>query len=156
MFKKWVWQGLNCFISWRFPQISHLTVTELNQWLKQPEKAKPLLLDARTTAEYKVSHLPQAYPMGDLFTEIKPISLTPDAPIVIYCSIGYRSALAVASLQQSGYHRVFNLNGSLFHWVTQGYPVYRQQEIVHVIHPYNWFWKSILSRMIPEYNFVWD
>jgi rhodanese-related sulfurtransferase len=86
-------------------------------------KAMPqaLRLDTREQAEFDVSHLPNALCVGyNKFDEKKLSAFPRDTPIVVYCSIGYRSEKVGEKLQKMGFTRVFNLYGSIFEWVNQG------------------------------------
>lgn len=46
-----------------------------------------------------------------------------DRPCVLYCAIGWRSALAAQTLQGMGYTHVVNLGGGFEAWKAQGLPV---------------------------------
>lgn len=46
-----------------------------------------------------------------------------DRACVVYCAIGWRSALAARTLQLMGYTRVVNLGGGFEAWKAQGLPV---------------------------------
>ncbi|MGK7931721.1 MAG: rhodanese-like domain-containing protein [Microcystaceae cyanobacterium] len=152
MGQEFFWLGINQFLRRRFPHIHHLTVDELYQWLQNSDQAVPLLWDARTFAEYKVSHLYQGQPIpDDIETYLKSYN---HRPIVVYCSIGYRSALVVEKLHRKGYTEVFNLTGSLFQWVTKGYDIYQEQQVIRQIHPYSNGWQWLLTLMLPDYHFV--
>jgi rhodanese-related sulfurtransferase len=100
------------------------------------------LLDAREWEEYKTSHLPGARFIGyDDFsaTALKGIDL--NTPIVVYCSVGYRSEKIAEKLEKLGYTRVHNLYGSIFEWGNRGYPLYNiQDEPVKKVHTYNKKW----------------
>ena len=68
---------------------------------KMPEA---MLLDAREREEYDVSHLPNAVFVGYNNFEKKTLTDVPkDKPIVVYCSIGYRSEKIGEKLQKMGY-----------------------------------------------------
>ncbi len=45
-----------------------------------------------------------------------------DAPIVLYCGGGYRSALAADALRQMGYTSVLSMDGGWRRWTELGYP----------------------------------
>ncbi|MEZ0608401.1 rhodanese-like domain-containing protein [Fibrella sp. WM1] len=81
-------------------------------------------LDAREKNEYMVSHLPNARWVGyDDFDLSRVADIPKSTPIVLYCSVGYRSEKVGEKLQAAGYTNVRNLYGSLFEWVNQGNPV---------------------------------
>ncbi|MBE2249677.1 MAG: rhodanese-like domain-containing protein [Myxococcus sp.] len=63
-----------------------------------------LLLDVRTWAEFRETHLPRALnvPVQDLPSRLGELGPT-TRPIVVYCRSGGRSAQACALLRQAGY-----------------------------------------------------
>ncbi len=80
-----------------------------------------VLLDARQKKEFAVSHLPNARWIGYDDFELSRVSNVPkDAPVVVYCSVGYRSEKVGEKLRAAGFSNVKNLYGSLFEWVNQG------------------------------------
>jgi rhodanese-related sulfurtransferase len=90
--------------------------------LKQMPDA--VLFDAREKREYAVSHLPKAQWVGYNDFDLSRIANVPkNAPIVVYCSVGYRSEKVGEKLKAAGFTNVRNLYGSLFEWVNQGNPV---------------------------------
>ena len=103
-----------------------------------------LILDAREPAEYNVSHLPNAVNCGYNNFDKKNWEKTPkDTPIVVYCSIGYRSEKVGEKLQKMGFTKVFNLYGSIFEWVNQGNPVVDNQgNATPKVHTYNRSWSK--------------
>ena len=107
-----------------------------------------LILDARERSEYDVSHLPNAVFVGYSNFEKKTLdSISKDRPIVVYCSIGYRSEKIGERLQKLGYTKVFNLYGSIFEWVNQGNSVVdKNNQPTKKVHTYNKNW----SRWVEE------
>jgi rhodanese-related sulfurtransferase len=129
----------------QFPEVSYLSPKELTNWLSQ-RSDPPLLLDVRTAEEYAVSHLPTAQlaPRDpQLLSQWERLSF--ETPIVLYCSVGYRSARLAQQLQDAGYKTVFNLEGSIFQWANEGYPVQQNDRIVEQVHPYNALWGKLLD-----------
>ena len=82
------------------------------------------LIDVREPAEYAAGHLPGARPMprGVLERDIEAAVPDLDAPLVLYCGGGYRSALAAASLGEMGYTRVQSMDGGWRAWTEAGLP----------------------------------
>jgi sodium/bile acid cotransporter 7 len=77
-------------------------------------RGQVVLVDAREPAEIAVSRLPGAIPLADL---------DPHGPRpVVYCTIGERSARAVARLREQGIDAA-NLHGSALAWVHAGLPL---------------------------------
>ena len=81
-------------------------------------------LDTREADEYAVSHLPGALLLGYDDPDYTVLDDLPkDAPLVLYCSVGYRSERIGRTLRKRGFTDVRNLYGSIFEWVNAGYPV---------------------------------
>lgn len=73
-----------------------------------------VLLDVRTEDEYAVEHAAGAklLPLDDIEDADLPALLPQkDAPILIYCRTGRRSALAAAQLMDRGYENLYDLGG---------------------------------------------
>jgi rhodanese-related sulfurtransferase len=142
--KPLAWAIVKQLIRWRFPTVKPLSTEELATWCNQPS---PLLLDARTPEEYHVSHLAHAQLVpADQQTWLAENTLPKQTPIVVYCSIGYRSAKLAYNLQQQGYSQVFNLEGSIFQWVNENRPLYQSDRPVQQVHPYNSYWQWLLDQ----------
>jgi rhodanese-related sulfurtransferase len=147
LLKKISWAALKKLIQAQFPSVKSLSIMELANWLKRDDA--PLLLDARTPAEYEVSYLPGARLVTeDWLEDPQKLGAIHDRPIVVYCSVGYRSAKLAAKLQEKGLQQVFNLEGSIFAWANAGYPVYRGTEPVSQVHPYNAAWGKLLNESL--------
>jgi rhodanese-related sulfurtransferase len=111
-----------------------------------------LLLDARQPEEYAVSHLPGAVrvdPDATSFPELD--SISQDRPIVVYCSVGYRSADVTKRLREKGY-AASNLRGSIFRWANEGRPVVRGDSTVREVHPYDNTWGDLLTPDVRAYT----
>ena len=73
-----------------------------------------VLLDVRTEDEYALEHAAGAklLPLDDIEdTELSELLPKKDAPILIYCRTGRRSALAAAQLFDRGYENLYDLGG---------------------------------------------
>ena len=125
-----------------YPQVSHVQVEELDALLGSA--TPPLLLDTRSREEYEVSHLPGAHHAPDLATA-QPL-LEPGRPTVLYCSVGWRSAILTADLLEAGATDVHNLQGSIFAWANAGLPVHRDGAPVEEVHPFDSDWGVLLRR----------
>lgn len=83
-----------------------------------------IILDTRTEAEYKTSHLAKAiwvnYPNSNLEFAKK---TSKNQAILVYCSVGYRSEKVAESLQKMGFKKVYNLYGGLFEWTNKNFPI---------------------------------
>ena len=106
-----------------------------------------VVLDAREIEEFEISHIKNAIYVGyDNFSLRKVIKTIPaNKPIVIYCSIGYRSEKIGEQLQKRGY-KVYNLYGGIFHWANQGYAVFdSNQKLTKKVHGYDKNWGKWLT-----------
>lgn len=132
-----------------FPEVPQLGTTALHEWLGDAARPAPLLLDVREPDEFAVSHLRGARRARDI-DEALPLlaGVAPDAPIVAYCAVGYRSSALVRELRARGYTNVSNLEGSLFEWANRGLPLHRGERTARTVHPYNWWWGRYLDKSL--------
>jgi rhodanese-related sulfurtransferase len=130
----------------KFPSVQRITTAELAAWLADSSRGQPLLLDARTAPEYNVSHLAGARridPIRPLLRHME--AFARDTPIVVYCSVGYRSARVARWLGRQGFTNVRHLEGSLFAWANEGRPMLSDAGPARQVHPYNEFWGRLLE-----------
>ncbi|MEF8866351.1 MAG: rhodanese-like domain-containing protein, partial [Salinibacter sp.] len=98
------WRAVDHLIATDHPNTPSLSTDSLAERLAAPSSARPVLLDARSPEEYAVSHLPGARrvdPSADTYPALD--TLAAETPIVVYCSVGYRSAGVVQALQRQGF-----------------------------------------------------
>jgi rhodanese-related sulfurtransferase len=139
------WSLVNAKIRHDFPAVRRITTAELAEWINDPRRPQPFLLDVRERAEFEVSHLPRAHhvaPDAPASTVHQPI----DLPIVTYCSVGYRSGAFAERLRAAGFTNVVNLEGSIFRWANEGRPLFRDRQQVEMVHPYNRTWGLLLKK----------
>ena len=103
-----------------------------------------LILDARELKEYNISHIPNAKYAGyDKFNKKEFKDVDKDQPIVLYCSVGYRSEKIGEKLIEMGFTNVSNLYGSIFEWVNQGHKIEDQGgNETKEVHCYNKDWSK--------------
>jgi len=141
------WDSLRLNIRKRFPDVRQISTQQLADWLADTNKVPgPLLADTRRTDEFAVSHLAQAHRAGAI-EAIRALPRFDNQPIVVYCSVGYRSSALAEKLHRTGLTNVWNLEGSLFAWANEGRPVYRGQELLTPpkVHPYDKKWGQLLK-----------
>ena len=87
-----------------------------------------VLLDVRTSEEFKAGHLPKAVniPRGTLEFMIGKHYPHKDVEIVLYCRTDARAALCAKTLSDMGYTNVKNLKGAFKAWGEAGYPIYNR------------------------------
>ena len=143
-----VFEALQRGTSYKFPDVKWIVTRDLARWREDPARPQPVLLDARTEAEYDVSHLQGARRMDPYRPSLVGLMRFPkDTPIVVYSSAGYRGARVASWLGESGYLNVLNLGSSLFQWVNEGRPVFQGDRLAEVAHPYDgrWGWGWLLE-----------
>lgn len=113
-------------------------------------KENYVLLDARETKEFNVSHIENAINVGfDKFYSKKVATIIKDknATIVVYCSIGVRSEKIGEKLLKLGYKNVFNLYGGIFEWKNNGGKVVTNLNIeTDKVHTFNKEWSIYLKK----------
>ena len=80
------------------------------------------LVDVRTSEEYGVSHLKNAQNIcvtSDDFRE-KVAGLDKEKPVYVYCKKGGRSAQAATILKELGFTKVYDLQGGITSWESEG------------------------------------
>lgn len=112
-----------------FPDVPDVDVETLLAWQKEKDV---LLIDARSEAEQAVSRIPGAI-SRETFEETH--GEHAEGPVVVYCTIGYRSARYADELRSNGWE-AYNLAGSVLAWAHEGKtfvtPKGVQTERVHV------------------------
>lgn len=127
--------------------LSH-TVPEMAVPDAVEKPANTVFLDSRERAEYDVSHIKGARFVGyDNFSldTVKDIPKT--TPIVVYCSVGYRSEKISEQLIAAGFENVSNLYGGIFEWKNQGHTVVNPAgDTTEEVHAYNRSWGVWLKK----------
>lgn len=130
----------------RFPDVAQISPTDLQQWLSDEKRRTPILVDARTDAEFAVSHLPGAIHLNlESATELELQKLDPLRTHVVYCSAGYRACQLARKMQSVGMLDVRNLEGGIFAWANEGHPVQRGGQIVQEVHSYHRLFSRLLK-----------
>jgi rhodanese-related sulfurtransferase len=142
------WEGVHVRISQTFPLVQ--TISPLAAQARISSSRPPVVYDVRTSAEYVCSHLPGAMWVEDPTTLGQPHvqSTARDQPIIVYCSVGWRSALVCKRLQEAGYTQVWNLAGGIFSWAHADLPLERGGDSVRVVHPYDAHWGVLLDQAL--------
>lgn len=147
------WKAVGTMVGRDFPDVETVSTDALAAWLADSTRPAPLLLDAREPNEYAVSHLPGAVhvdPNADASALSDRFAVAdPSRPVVVYCSVGYRSARLAGELEKAGFEHVQNLGGSIFRWANEGRPVVREVDGETVpaqkVHPYDATWSRLLD-----------
>lgn len=136
------WESVDRAVSEEFPTVRSISTVTLHQRLRNPAVA-PTVVDVRTSEEFAVSHVPTAV---NLVAATEIAERFPDIheEIVLYCSVGYRSAAIAEQMMAMGYTKIRNLHHSLFEWANKGYPMVNKEGGTRYAHPYNRRWGKLL------------
>jgi rhodanese-related sulfurtransferase len=139
-------EGIKSLVRSRFGEVRQLPTKELAAWLNDTNRPPPQLLDIREPAEFAVSHLPGARRIdpGAKPAEIL-AKIATNRPVVVYCSVGYRSSGLARRLLNAGMTNVVNLEGSIFQWANEGRPLVKDDGPAKRVHPYNERWGALLK-----------
>jgi rhodanese-related sulfurtransferase len=104
-------------------RVKETTVDDVKSRLDRGEKF--MLVDVREESEFASDHLPGAIHLGKGIIERDIEVHVPDleAPVILYCGGGFRSALAADNLQKMGYTNVISMDGGIREWREKNYPL---------------------------------
>lgn len=89
------------------------------------QKEKGVLIDVRTPGEYKKGHLKGAR-LLDIFSdnfETEIDKLDKNATYFVYCATGGRSGECAELMQKKGFKKVYDMDGGIRKWQSEGLPV---------------------------------
>ncbi|MEX1230264.1 MAG: rhodanese-like domain-containing protein [Planctomycetaceae bacterium] len=103
--------------------VQECNVSDVKERLDRGEKFQ--LVDVREESEFAKGRLPGARHLGKgvIERDIEEAIPDVDAPIVLYCGGGYRSALAARNLGMMGYTNVISMDGGYRGWKEAGLPL---------------------------------
>ena len=104
-----------------FGRVPELSADELQRQLRD---SAVQLIDVRTPAEYRRSHIAAAIniPITGLRKRVSTLALDRHRPVVAICLSAHRSIPAVRLLRAQGYENVRQLQGGMFAWWRAGLP----------------------------------
>ena len=99
---------------------AYYTVKEADEIERFVEKENAQLIDVREPLEYARGHILNAIniPLRDLVK--KQDKIAKDRPVILYCSVGYRTAIGLEALRLLGYDNVMGYPGSVEGWKAAG------------------------------------
>lgn len=122
-------------------------VTEVNVQNAYAVRNVVTFVDARESKEYETSHIQHALWVGYDQLNLNTIKkLDRNTPIIVYCSVGYRSEKVTQKIEALGFTNVSNLYGGIFEWVNEGHPIYNTLGMTKKIHAYNQTWGKWLKK----------
>ena len=93
--------------------------------LRKADTNSTVVLDVRTTKEYREGHIPGSVMIdfnADDF-EQQVAKLDKDKTYLVHCAAGGRSARACKKMEQLGFKKLYNLEGGMGAWEKAGKPV---------------------------------
>ena len=99
--------------------MTQITAPLLQQWLADPARKPPLLLDVRQPWEYQTCRIEGSTlaPMNTIPERAQ--EFDPDAETVVICHHGMRSYQVALFLERNGFSRLYNLQGGVNAWADQ-------------------------------------
>ena len=137
------WALLHRSLDARYPDVAWISTHALADALASD--APPTLLDVRQPDEVAVSRIPGAMAVSPDATVEDLRRLGLEGPVVVYCSVGARSARLAERLEAAGVADVRNLRGSVFAWANEGRPLERAGRTARTVHPYDDAWGTYLK-----------
>ncbi len=90
------------------------------------EEPQPFLIDVRGEQELIDNGYIEGQvniPLKTLLENIDQLPVDKDAPVIVYCAIGHRGAMAMTTLRLLGYTNVSSIGGGFNNWVNGGLPI---------------------------------
>jgi len=111
-------------VDYKQPHYREVTSEDAAQLIKN---VKPVILDVRTSGEYKKGHLKDSVhiPVQKLQSRLKELAPYKDERILIYCATGNRSTVASKILIDNGFKRIFNMRRGIVDWSKKKLPLMR-------------------------------
>ncbi len=111
--------------SWReeglpIESLDTTSASEAATWMQQ---GRVHVLDVRDEYEWNEKHIPGAVHHYVGYLEQNLPQLPKDSEIVVHCSVGHRSGLAVSILKRHGFTHTFNMLGGITAWEKLGLPL---------------------------------
>ena len=130
-----------------FPGIAEVTPADIAEAYR---KGDVVIVDVREKNEQAVSMIPGALTKAEFETQ-RAAGTLGDKPIVVHCTIGYRSGVYVHELKEQGIDAK-NLKGSLLLWSHEGLPLETPDgSPTKKIHVYGKQWDLLAE----DYESVW-
>ena len=102
--------------------MTQITPPLLRQWLADPARKPPLLLDVRQPWEYQTCRIEGSTlaPMNTIPARAQ--ELDPETETVVICHHGARSYQVALFLERNGFSKLYNLQGGVNAWADQVEP----------------------------------
>jgi rhodanese-related sulfurtransferase len=103
--------------------VASMTADELLASLEGPEG--PIALDVRSPEEYLAGHIDGAInvPFDQIEANLDILNEYRERGLVVYCRTGHRAGIAETTLRESGFERVWDLEGHMVSWNARELPL---------------------------------
>jgi rhodanese-related sulfurtransferase len=99
--------------------MQQLSALEVANWIADPARPTPVLLDVREPWELEKCCIAGVVPIPMNSIPARMQELDPEAPLVCICHHGARSMQVAAFLERQGFTNVTNLTGGVHAWAQQ-------------------------------------
>jgi len=96
--------------------MKQITPVQLAEWLQDPSRPAPFLLDVREPSEFAYCAIPGSVPMPMASVPARAQELPDDVEIVVICHHGGRSMQVASFLKHHGFSHVANIAGGIDAW----------------------------------------
>ena len=99
--------------------MQHLSTRALAEWLADPERQPPVLLDVREEWEIELCALAGIIHIPMQQVPVRLSALDTEKELVVICHHGVRSMQVVMFLERQGFKALFNLTGGMAAWADE-------------------------------------
>lgn len=99
--------------------MNQITPQQLQEWLVDPARERPVVLDVRESWEVEICCLPDCICIPMNSVPGRQEELRSDRETVVVCHRGGRSMQVASFLEQNGFTNIYNLNGGVDAWARE-------------------------------------
>ena len=96
--------------------MQRLSPVQLSEWLADPRRPKPVMLDVREPWEFQLNHINGSIHIPMSLIPAHMDDLDPASEMVVICHHGARSLHAASFLEQRGFGKLYNLDSGVDGW----------------------------------------
>lgn len=95
----------------------------LADWLASEETSPPEVIDVRELYEREAGHIEGTRHISLVELTSAASTVSRDRPVVFYCRVGARSAMAAQAFRTAGFD-AYSMAGGLLRWAAEGRPLH--------------------------------